>query len=176
MLAAPAAATEAWNYSDHQRAKDYEDKPEYLKRLGIVIMHPGEAPRDAQGNRNPGAHFIPIPNEFMPFVEAGREGFHRIAGVGPARNVGQLASDVGQEVSPIGAARSVEAGIGGMIPAGPGTGLFDFGFRDGMVDAALLQHPLGVTLLPDGSVAVCDTYNGAVRRIADGVVTTRRQK
>ncbi|MDX6325465.1 MAG: hypothetical protein QOK15_1819 [Nocardioidaceae bacterium] len=53
-----------------------------------------------------------------------------------------------------------------------GTGLFDFGFTDGPADAALLQHPLGVTLLPDGSVAVCDTYNGAVRRIADGVVTT----
>ena len=31
-------------------------------------------------------------------------------------------------------------------------------------DEALLQHPLGVTVLPDGSVAVCDTYNGAVRR------------
>ena len=37
---------------------------------------------------------------------------------------------------------------------------------------ALLQHPLGVTVLPDGSVAVCDTYNGAVRRSADGRVTT----
>jgi thiol-disulfide isomerase/thioredoxin len=45
-----------------------------------------------------------------------------------------------------------------------GTGLFDFGFRDGPADEALLQHPLGVTVLPDGSVAVCDTYNGAVRR------------
>ncbi|MDX6268424.1 MAG: hypothetical protein QOD70_3164, partial [Frankiales bacterium] len=29
---------------------------------------------------------------------------------------------------------------------------------------ALLQHPLGVTALPDGSVAIADTYNGAVRR------------
>jgi thiol-disulfide isomerase/thioredoxin len=45
-----------------------------------------------------------------------------------------------------------------------GTGLFDFGFLDGAADEALLQHPLGVTVLPDGSVAVCDTYNGAVRR------------
>ena len=55
-----------------------------------------------------------------------------------------------------------------------GSGLFDFGFRDGPADRALLQHPLGVTVLPDGSVAVCDTYNGAVRRHdpASGEVTT----
>ncbi len=53
-----------------------------------------------------------------------------------------------------------------------GTGLFDFGFRDGATGQALLQHPLGVTVLPDGSVAVCDTYNGAVRRIAGSEVTT----
>ncbi len=45
-----------------------------------------------------------------------------------------------------------------------GTGLFDFGFRDGAAADALLQHPLGLAVLPDGAVAVCDTYNGAVRR------------
>ncbi len=45
-----------------------------------------------------------------------------------------------------------------------GTGLFDFGHRDGPAAQALLQHPLGVTVLPDGSVAVSDTYNGAIRR------------
>jgi thiol-disulfide isomerase/thioredoxin len=45
-----------------------------------------------------------------------------------------------------------------------GSGLFDFGFTDGPAGEALLQHPLGVTVLPDGSVAVADTYNGAVRR------------
>ncbi|MBO8197572.1 redoxin domain-containing protein [Streptomyces smyrnaeus] len=45
-----------------------------------------------------------------------------------------------------------------------GTGLFDFGLRDGPADQALFQHPLGVTALPDGSVAVCDTYNHALRR------------
>jgi thiol-disulfide isomerase/thioredoxin len=45
-----------------------------------------------------------------------------------------------------------------------GKGLFDFGFRDGAADSARFQHPLGVTVLPDGSVAIADTYNGAVRR------------
>jgi thiol-disulfide isomerase/thioredoxin len=45
-----------------------------------------------------------------------------------------------------------------------GTGLFDFGHRDGPAGSALLQHPLGVTVLPDHSVAVADTYNGAIRR------------
>ncbi|MBR7831632.1 redoxin domain-containing protein [Actinospica durhamensis] len=55
-----------------------------------------------------------------------------------------------------------------------GQGLFDFGLRDGAAEQALLQHPLGVTALPDGSIAVSDTYNGAVRRYnpADGQVTT----
>ncbi|MDH2390992.1 thioredoxin-like domain-containing protein [Streptomyces sp. HNM0663] len=55
-----------------------------------------------------------------------------------------------------------------------GTGLFDFGHRDGTAGQALLQHPLGVTALPDGSVAVSDTYNHALRRYdpASGEVTT----
>ncbi|HEX2357184.1 MAG TPA: NHL domain-containing thioredoxin family protein [Micromonosporaceae bacterium] len=45
-----------------------------------------------------------------------------------------------------------------------GQGLFDFGHVDGPGAEALLQHPLGVCALPDGSVLVADTYNGAVRR------------
>jgi hypothetical protein len=45
-----------------------------------------------------------------------------------------------------------------------GQGLFEFGFRDGGRDDARMQHPLGVAVLPDDSVAVADTYNGAVRR------------
>ncbi|NYE95721.1 thiol-disulfide isomerase/thioredoxin [Psychromicrobium silvestre] len=55
-----------------------------------------------------------------------------------------------------------------------GEGLFDFGFRDGEAAQARLQHPLGVAPLPDGSVAIADTYNGAVRRYdpASGQVST----
>ena len=45
-----------------------------------------------------------------------------------------------------------------------GEGLFDFGHVDGPAAEARLQHPLGVTVLADGSVAVLDTFNGAVRR------------
>jgi hypothetical protein len=61
--------------------------------------------------------------------------------------------------------RRVEAGPDGLtVRTAVGKGLFDFGFTDGPASDALLQHPLGVVALPDGSVAVADTYNGAVRR------------
>jgi thiol-disulfide isomerase/thioredoxin len=54
--------------------------------------------------------------------------------------------------------------VGAAITTAIGQGLFDFGFRDGDGrDEALLQHPLGVAVLPDGSIAIADTYNGAVR-------------
>ncbi|NKY39753.1 redoxin domain-containing protein, partial [Cellulomonas septica] len=59
----------------------------------------------------------------------------------------------------------------GTLHTAVGEGLFDFGHRDGRADEARMQHPLGVAALPDGSVLVADTYNGAVRRYvppADG--------
>lgn len=62
----------------------------------------------------------------------------------------------------------------GTVHTAVGAGLFDFGHRDGAAEQALLQHPLGVTALPDGSVAVSDTYNHALRRYdpSTGEVTT----
>ncbi|MGV9210543.1 NHL domain-containing thioredoxin family protein [Micromonospora sp. RB23] len=59
------------------------------------------------------------------------------------------------------AIRYVENGV---LGTAVGQGLFDFGHVDGPADSALLQHPLGVCALPDGSVLIADTYNGAVRR------------
>ncbi|MEU8873885.1 NHL domain-containing thioredoxin family protein [Streptomyces javensis] len=73
------------------------------------------------------------------------------------------------------AVRYVERdGKGFTVRTAVGTGLFDFGHRDGAADQALLQHPLGVTALPDGSVAISDTYNHALRRYdpATGEVST----
>jgi thiol-disulfide isomerase/thioredoxin len=69
------------------------------------------------------------------------------------------------------ALRWIEAG---RLHTGVGQGLFDFGHVDGPAAEALLQHPLGVGALPDGSVLVADTYNGAVRRFdpATGQVST----
>jgi hypothetical protein len=53
----------------------------------------------------------------------------------------------------------------GEMHTAAGQGLFDFGLMDGPAATALFQHPLGVCALPDGSVLVADTYNGAVRLI-----------
>ncbi len=81
--------------------------------------------------------------------------------------------------SEVSALRWLRAEPGGGVSVGTavGQGLFDFGHRDGPADQALLQHPLGVAVLPDGSVAIADTYNGAVRRYdpaTDEVTTLAR--
>ena len=54
-----------------------------------------------------------------------------------------------------------------------GEGLFDFGLRDGALERARFQHPLGL-VLGDGVLWVSDTFNGAVRRVslADAQVST----
>ncbi|MBX6748623.1 MAG: redoxin domain-containing protein [Micromonosporaceae bacterium] len=52
----------------------------------------------------------------------------------------------------------------GQMGTAIGQGLFDFGHMDGKGGEALLQHPLGVAALADGTVLIADTYNGAVRR------------
>ncbi len=52
----------------------------------------------------------------------------------------------------------------GEVHTAVGYDLFTFGHRDGDAADALLQHPLGVAVLPDGTIAIADTYNGAIRR------------
>jgi thiol-disulfide isomerase/thioredoxin len=62
----------------------------------------------------------------------------------------------------------------GVVETVAGQGLYEFGHVDGAGDHALLQHPLGSVVLPDGSIALADSYNGAIRRYnpATNQVTT----
>ena len=64
------------------------------------------------------------------------------------------------EVSAVRRARLSDGRVETLI----GTGLFDFGHRDGDWSGALLQHCLGVAALGD-HILVADTYNNALRRI-----------
>ncbi|MDD5088353.1 MAG: hypothetical protein PHI18_06090, partial [bacterium] len=54
-----------------------------------------------------------------------------------------------------------------------GSGLFDFGDRDGRIAHALLQHPLGVAI-HGADILVADTYNHKIKRIheANGTIVT----
>ncbi|WP_115789827.1 NHL domain-containing thioredoxin family protein [Arthrobacter silvisoli] len=114
--------------------------------------------------------FEPVSGEVSILAGSGLEGLLD----GPAEEA-WFAQPSGVAVDPAGdiwvadsetsALRRLVLGESGVtVESAVGKGLFDFGFRDGEAAEARLQHPLGVTVLPDGSVAVADTYNGAVRR------------
>jgi sugar lactone lactonase YvrE len=66
--------------------------------------------------------------------------------------------------SEVSAIRSIPLDGKGLVSTLVGTGLFDFGDRDGIGLNALLQHPLGVIFL-DGKLYVADTYNGKIKAI-----------
>ncbi|RMI08657.1 NHL domain-containing thioredoxin family protein [Cellulomonas triticagri] len=93
----------------------------------------------------------------------------------PAAPAGGLVIGAGAALAaarPVTPTGPADAWSGATVGTAVGAGLFDFGHRDGAADQALLQHPLGVAVLPDGSVVVADTYNGAVRRWAPGAEGT----
>ncbi|MEN8205350.1 MAG: thioredoxin-like domain-containing protein [Pseudomonadota bacterium] len=46
-----------------------------------------------------------------------------------------------------------------------GTGLFDFGDRDGPFSRALLQHVLGVAAISDSRIVIADTYNHKLKQL-----------
>ena len=52
-------------------------------------------------------------------------------------------------------------GVGTIV----GTGLFDFGDRDGTADDVRLQHPQAVAVHEDGRILVADSYNDALKWI-----------
>ncbi len=46
-----------------------------------------------------------------------------------------------------------------------GTGLFDFGDRDGVGDEVRLQHPQALVVTADGTILIADSYNGVIREL-----------
>ncbi|HZS61279.1 MAG TPA: alkyl hydroperoxide reductase [Gemmatimonadaceae bacterium] len=44
-----------------------------------------------------------------------------------------------------------------------GTGLFDFGDKDGVGDEVRLEHPQGIARHPDGRLLIADSYNDAIK-------------
>jgi hypothetical protein len=61
------------------------------------------------------------------------------------------------------AVRSASLDAAGEVRTITGTGLFDFGDRDGEGDAVEMQHQQAVALHPDGRLLVADSYNDALK-------------
>ena len=118
-------------------------------------------------------------SDLGPYAGSGREGLRD-----DARSEAWLAQPSGLAItggrlwfadSEVSALRSV--GIGDsdeQVETLVGSGLFDFGFQDGIAASAQLQHPLGVAALDDGRLVVADTYNHRLRLVdpASGAVST----
>ncbi len=103
-----------------------------------------------------------------PFAGSGREGIRD----GSLRN-SMLAQPTGIDTdgdtiyfadSETSAVRTATRGESGQVSTLVGTGLFDFGDRDGVGDRALLQHVQGICW-HEGMLYVTDTYNNKVKRI-----------
>jgi len=60
------------------------------------------------------------------------------------------------------AIRAIDLAREGSVETYVGTGLFDYGDKDGMGREALLQHPLGVHV-SGGKVYIADSYNHKIR-------------
>lgn len=69
------------------------------------------------------------------------------------------------------AVRWADLDIRGRVGTLVGTGLFDFGDRDGVGDSVLMQHQQAVAISEEGRLLVADSYNDALKWIDPG---TRR--
>ena len=72
LVAAPALTAEAWNRSDSERARNYDDVPDYVKDRGLVYMLPGVSGTDKDGNPRPNYLLIPM-RELAPIAILARQ-------------------------------------------------------------------------------------------------------
>lgn len=71
------------------------------------------------------------------------------------------------------AVRGADLGSAARVTTIAGTGLFDFGDRDGTGEDALLQHPQGIARHRDGRLLVADSYNDALKWVDPGTRAVR---
>ncbi|WP_026556175.1 NHL domain-containing thioredoxin family protein [Arthrobacter sp. 35W] len=144
----------------------------YSEKLGQVVIAMAGVHQIFGFNPTTGAVSIVAGNGLEGLLDGPAEGawFAQSSGLAEGPDGSIWVAD--SETSALRVLRLGEDGV--TVETAIGTGLFDFGFRDGEAAQARLQHPLGVAVLPDGSVAIADTYNGAVRRYdpATGTVST----
>jgi flagellum-specific peptidoglycan hydrolase FlgJ len=100
------AGAEAWNNSDPQRAQDYQDVPDYLKKTGIIFMLPGVTGTDQRGDRRPNFAWVPTGN-YGALVGAARDAIQKSgqeqggADLSTLSGWGSLAADVAGTFSPL---------------------------------------------------------------------------
>ena len=61
------------------------------------------------------------------------------------------------------AVRTLSLGADPRVQTIVGTGLFDFGDKDGVGDEVRLEHPQGIARHPDGRLLIADSYNDAIK-------------
>ena len=135
-----------------------------------VLYHPSGKVIIAMAGTHQIFAFDPAANAVQVFAGSGLEGLSdgapQDAWFAQPSGLALDGQDVWVADSETSALRRIEIADGQAVAVHTmvGEGLFDFGFRDGDASQARLQHPLGVATLPDGSIAIADSYNGAVRR------------
>jgi len=163
----PSALAEVWNNSDPQRARDYADVPQYLKDQGVVIMLPGEAPVDAQGNRHPQFWWVNM-RGYAPFASAARTAVHQALESSVGTPTPTNWQDVGQSL--LGTALPVRANTiadvpGGLLPQVPYGG------------TTLLQLRMNQDIFRNRQIATARNDQQAAqasREIADALTRTGR--
>lgn len=102
---------------------------------------------------------------------AARASFTEPFGIAVAKDGTIFVSDIGgQRIRAIRRGAVSTLAGGGEPPTG--SGRVPGGFRDGRASEARFNRPMGLALLPDGTLLVADAWNHCIRAIRGGVVST----
>lgn len=118
-----------------------------------------------------------VDGKIAPYAGSGREGLDtgplRQASFSQPSGLALTGEDMYVADAEASAIRRIRLDLGKVANL-VGTGLFDFGDRDGKLSKAALQHPSGIVALGAGRLAVADTYNHKVKLIdlETGTLTT----